>query len=360
MRFLDLFPPPEYLIMKAVGVDISDRSLKFVEFYKEEGKLRLKRFGEENMEEGIVENGEIKNKARLISFLKKIKKIHNFIYVVLSLPEEKAFLSLVELPQMPNEQIRTSLALQIEEYIPLRLEDVIFDFEINPSHERKDHLDVLLLAFPKKLVFDYYEAFEEAGFMPVAMELESLSIARSLIPDNNKDSVMIIDFGKNRTTFSILKGGSLRFTSTIFLGGRDLEKMISKALGISLFAAEKAKKDFSLLGHKTDKRIYEAILPVISSIKDEIEKHQLYWRNHPLHAQSAEKQKIKEIILVGGESNMTGLPEYLSQELSMPVRIGNPWLKIDSFDNYVPEITKRESLSYSVAIGLALRGLRGE
>lgn len=359
MKLVDLIPPPEYLMMRGVGVDVSDRSVKFVEFEKNKGRLRLKKFGEDILEEGIIVNGEIKNKDELVSFLKKIKQIRGFADVIISLPEEKAFLSLVELPKMGEEEIKTSLSFQIERYVPLKKENIIFDFEITPSSVKSDHFDVLLLAFPKNLIYDYCEVFERAGFTPLAMELESLSLARSLVPEYNKEDVLIIDFGKTRTTFDVLRGSSLRFTSTVLLGGRDLEKMIARALGINPFEAEKIKKDFSLMGPRKEDRIYEAILPILSSLEDEIRKHQGYWQDHLLH-QSEEKSGIKEIILAGGDANLNGLPEYLSQRLAIPARLGNPWIKVGSFENYVPEISRRESLAYGIAIGLALRGLRGE
>lgn len=359
MKLVDLIPPPEYLMMRGIGVDVSDRSLKFVEFEKSNDRLRLKKFGEEILEEGIIVNGEIKNKDEFVSFLKKIRQIRGFSDVVLSLPEEKAFLSLAELPKMSEEEIKTSLSFQIEQYVPLKKENIIFDFEITPSSVKSDHLDVLLLAFPKSLVYDYCEVFERAGFTPLAMELESLSLARSLVPEDNKDNILIIDFGKTRTTFAVLRGSSLRFTSTVLLGGRDLEKMIAGELGINPFEAEKIKKDFSLTGLRKEDRTYEAILPILSSLEDEIRKHQGYWQDHLLH-QSEEKSGIKEIILAGGDANLNGLPEYLSQRLAIPVRLGNPWIKVGSFEDYVPEINRRESLAYGIAIGLALRGLRGE
>ena len=359
MKLTDLIPPPEYLMMRGVGIDVSDRSIKFVEFEKNKSYLRLKKFGEEILEEGIIINGEIKKKEELVSFLKKIRQVRGFTHVVFSLPEEKAFLSLVELPKMSEEEIKISLSFQIEQYVPLKKENIIFDFEITSSSLKSDHFDVLLLAFPKNIVYDYYEVFERAGFAPIAIELESLSLARSLVPEDNKENILIIDFGKTRTTFSVLRGHSLRFTSTVPLGGRDLEKLIARAMGVNPFEAEKIKKDFSLTGLKKKGGIYEAILPILSSLEDEIRKHQDYWQNHLLH-QSKEKSGIKEIILAGGDANLSGLPEYLSQRLLIPARLGNPWIKVGSFEDYVPEIRKSESLAYSVAIGLALRGFQGE
>ena len=52
---------------------------------------------------------------------------------------------------------------------------------------------------------------------------------------------------------------------------------------------------------------------------------------------------------------MAGLPEFLSYELKMKVELGNPWVNAVSFEDYIPEIERRDSLAYSTVIGLALR-----
>ena len=67
------------------------------------------------------------------------------------------------------------------------------------------------------------------------------------------------------------------------------------------------------------------------------------------------KRKISKIILCGGESTLAGLPEFLSYELKMKVELGNPWVNAVSFEDYIPEIERRDSLAYSTVIGLALR-----
>ena len=54
-----IFPPPRYLQMPALGMDISDRSLKFVEILEKGGALRLGRFGKRTLPEGLIEAGEI-------------------------------------------------------------------------------------------------------------------------------------------------------------------------------------------------------------------------------------------------------------------------------------------------------------
>lgn len=360
MNLFSLFPPPDWLIPRGCGIDVSDRSLKFVEFKKEKNSLRLKKFGSEIVENGVIEGGEIKRKDAFTAFLKKIRENYELSFPAISLPEEKAFLSLITLPAMEESRLKNALALQIEDYIPLTAENSIFDFEISSRDPETGHLDVLIVAFPKKIVEDYAECFEKAGFNLLVMELESLSAARVFVPKNSKKNIMLVDFGKTRTTFAIVAGGHLRFTSTVELGGRKIDEAISRVLNIDIFKAEGVKRDFNFIAAPKNQKIMEAVLPIISSLKEEIEKYFAYWINHFSHIHQNIDPEIKEVIFYGGDANMEGFCEYLSQGLRVPVKIGNPWTNIISFDDYVPEIQKRESLAYAVAIGLGLRAFKGE
>ena len=73
--FTRVFPTPKFLAMPAVGIDISDDSIRFVELVnKKEGKI-LSRFGEYKIPAGLVLNGEIQDVEKLSEELKKIKEL---------------------------------------------------------------------------------------------------------------------------------------------------------------------------------------------------------------------------------------------------------------------------------------------
>ena len=92
---------------------------------------------------------------------------------------------------------------------------------------------------------------------------------------------------------------------------------------------------------------------MVSVIKDEAAKQAAYWVSH--NEDDKKTDKIAKIFLCGGESTLAGLPEFLSYELKIKVELGNPWVNIVSFEDYIPEIERRDSLAYSTVVGLALR-----
>lgn len=354
--FLDTFPPPDYLNMPVLCVDISDRSLKFIELERKKGKILIRRFGKYSLDEGIIEKGEIKQKDKLVGFLKTIKKKIKTTLISASLPEEKAFLSAVKFPQMSADKIREALSFQLEEYVPISGVDAIFDFDIldNASSENKqDFLRMNLTVFPKSFVESYRDVLAEAGFMPVSFEMEAHSFARAVVPKNNADNVMVIDFGRTRTTFAVVNGGKIHFATTMPIAGEEIEKALIFHLNIDKSQVETAKREIGMIKTKVKKDLFEALKSVALVIKNEAVKQMVYWVSH--HDNIQKDAKINKIILCGGESTLSGLPEFLSYELKIKVELGNPWTNIVSFEDYVPNMNRLDSLAYATAIGLAIK-----
>ena len=354
--FFDILPPPDYLRMPVLCLDLSDKSLKYMELKRKNGIISVKRFGLYALESGMIEGGEIKQKDKLISFLKSIKEELKTEVILASLPEEKVFLSRIKFPLMDEDKIREALSLQLEEYVPLLGAEAIFDYDIlNDFLEdnKQAHLHLNLAAFPGSFAESYRDVFAGAGFIPAAFEMEVQAFARAVVSKEETGSVMVIDFGRTRTTYAIVSGGKVQFATTIALAGEEIEKALILHLKIDRTEVETAKREIGLIKRKGNEKLFEALSPMVSVIKDEAAKQAAYWASHS--EDDKKKEEISKIFLCGGESTLAGLPEFLSYELKMKVELGNPWVNVASFEDYVPEIERLDSLAYSTVIGLAIR-----
>lgn len=354
--FLDTFPPPDYLNMPVLCVDVSDRSLKFIELERKKGKILIRRFGKYSLDEGIIEKGEIKQKDKLIGFLKTIKKKIKTTLVSASLPEEKAFLSAVKFPQMSADKIREAISFQLEEYVPISNAEAVFDFDVlnDMSLESKqDFLRINLTVFPKSFVESYRDVFAEAGFVPVSFEMEAHSFARAVVSKSDMDNVMVIDFGRTRTTFAVVSEGKIQFATTVSIAGEEIEKALIFHLKIEKTQVETAKREIGMIKSKAKKELFEALRNTGLVIKNEAIKQIVYWISH--HDNIQKDAKINKIILCGGESTLSGLSEFLSCELKIKVELGNPWVNVVSFEEHIPSMNRMDSLAYATAIGLAIK-----
>jgi type IV pilus assembly protein PilM len=372
MNFLTLEP-------EAFGLDISDLSLKIIKLKKRGKFLTLASFAESKIEPGIIKGGEIKDEEKLAEIIKEsIKKVKGqklkTKYVIASLPEEKAFLQVIQMPKMSEEDLKSAVIYEAENYIPLPIEEVYLDFQIVPPVvNRLDHFDVLLAALPKKTVDPYLSSLKKAGLQPKVLEIESLSIARASIKDQiTSYPVLLIDLGATKTSFIIFSGHSIRFTSSIPVSAGNLTEIIAKVLKVNLAEAERIKIKYGLeerielkIKNRTKiKRekgeIFEALIPVLVDLIQQIKRHLAYYQTHASHEHlPPDDREVSKILLCGGGANLKGLTELLALELKIPVELVNPWVNIlAKGQRETPELSFEKSLSYTTALGLALRGVK--
>ncbi len=375
----------DFLTLKpeAFGLDISDLSLKIIKLKRKGKFLGVASFGENEIKPGIIKEGEIKDEEKLAEIIKEaIKKVKGerikTKYVVASLPEEKAFLEVIQMPRMSEEDLKSAVIYEAENYIPLPIEEVYLDsWIVPPVYDHLDHFDVLIAALPKKTVDPYLSSLKKAGLQPLALEIESLAIARALIKNEVTTlPILLIDLGATRTSFVVFSGHSLRFTSSIPVSSESFNKIISKNLGVSLAEAERLKIKYGLgekiqLKVKEDKteikkekgRIFEALIPALVDLAQQIKRHLDYYQTHASHEHLPPNGRgVAKILLCGGGANLKGLTELLSLEtleLKIPVELGNPWVNIlPEGQKGISELSFEESLRYTTALGLALRGIK--
>jgi Tfp pilus assembly PilM family ATPase len=95
------------------------------------------------------------------------------------------------------------------------------------------------------------------------------------------------------------------------------------------------------------------LLNSVSVLRDEIVRHLLYWQTHK-DGEGRNHPRIKKILLCGGDSNLVGLPEYLSISAKTPVELADVWANITDKQKYIPSISFNKSLTFAAALGLAL------
>src|SRR3989338_338219 len=246
LEFLNIHPA-------AFGIDISDLSVKVAQLKKGRGGFSLSSFGEFPLAPGIIERGQIQKVKELAEILKGIRahvqgeKIKT-PYVVASLPEEQAFLQIIQLPRMSKGDLESSVRFEAENYVPYSLDTMEIDFEqVSPVVDHLNHADVLLAALPKATVGSYVAVLKAAGLIPLAFEIESSAVTRALIQNEIAPvPVLVVDLGATRTSFIVFAGYSLRFTVSIAVSSSRLTQIISEFLHIGFKEAEAMKAQYGL------------------------------------------------------------------------------------------------------------------
>ena len=344
------------LFKKAFGLDISDFSIEFVSLTGSFEKPRLLAMGRILLEPNIVEDGKILNKETLRKKLEDLIRSPKFGKLktnkfVFSLPESRIFVNLCQIPNtLKKKEELDFIKSEACQILPASFSELYFDFEII---RKKDLREALLVAAPKNIVNDYLEVFRNLKLQPIALEIESLSLGRSLIQDS-PEPVLIVDVGARTTNFSIFDSGRLRFSYTIDVAGNKFTISLADGLGISLSEAESLKKRKGLdPGAKRGKSFL--------ILQRDIQVIVLEIRNIEEYFQKKEKKEIKKIVLAGGSAMLPFLPQYLEDNLAKPVVIADPWSKINidilKKKEYFEKALEINPALYSTCIGSAMRGL---
>lgn len=342
----------------AFGLDLSDLSVKVVQMKDDGGKKKVVSFGSADIAQGSIVDGEIEKQEVVVRAIKKAiseagpNKIRTK-KVICSLPETKAFLRIINLPEMKKDEAQEAIKWEIEANIPMSVDQVYYDWQILDKNliGEKGKMSVLVAAFSKKVIDQFLETLELSGLEVVGMEIESIAQARSLLREDDERTSLVIDLGDRRTSLLVIIANIPCFTSSIPISGSGMTDAISKMLGISFDEAEKTKIAYGIGSVSQQDVIFRSVKPILDGLATEIDRTIDFYVSSLNYSASVDR-----IIICGGGSNMQGIIPYLSKKINREVEMGNPWVNFVSTDK-IPIIDKNKSVQFSTAIGLALKGL---
>ena len=350
---------------QAFGLDLGDRSIKIIQL-KERGiargsfKYELAHASSFDLPEGLIVNGEILKPEEIIRLLKehlskKGVKLNTIPWTVTCLPETKTYVQLINihLTEPKDKVAENEVRAAIPSYLPYEPNEIYLDWQ--EIDEESDHLDhsILLAAAPKKIVDPYTYLLNIAGLIPLAFEVEALPITRAII-NRQKDLSMqsrgILDLGATRSSFIIFDHGTIQFSLSLPISGIQITEKIQKALSLEFAEAEKLKKECGLQKDKCGEKLHQALEEILLDLTEKISQAIQFYKIH-----FPEKNHLTGIRLCGGGYNLPALENFLSAKLKIKIRKANPWVNI--YAKGQEPMTQEESLSYTTAIGLALRAI---
>ncbi len=343
----------------AFGLDLSDISIKVMQFEKTSGDVKILGYADYNVPKGVVVNDIIMNEQALINHIQnmfahmQLGKMHGKD-IVASIPESKAFVRVIQIPKMSEEQAAAAVPFEAEQYIPIPLDQAYLDWQI--IGERGEKMDVLVTASPKDYVDALLRIYKSMGLRPIAFEVESAACARALIsPEMKAKNILILDMDTFRTSLIVIEKGNLQFTSSVPIAGDAFTQSIARALSVSAEEAENIKRQIGLDDSKEHQDVKAALVSVVDNLVAEI-------RNTIKFHDEHNTEKISQIMLCGGTAKLMHLTSYLYQQLvdldKIDIVLGNPWINLFAAkDPNSAPMSQEDSLSYTTVIGLAMRAL---
>jgi len=334
-----------------VGLDFGHHSVKAVQLRNIDSKNpELVTFGSQPTPHGVINSEDKSHQKKLTDALKELFASTKFRSknVVMAMPEYSVFTRFLEYVGVKDNELKSAVYYDAKQYIPIPIDEVHMSFiKVGYDPDRKAQ-KVLLVAAPKKILDIYIDVAVNAGLNPLAIETESIAMGRAMYRATGKSSLMMLDFGSQSTDMSIMNEGHLVFSQSISIGSDSLTQAIVNKFNFEYNQAEEYKRNYGLVENMVEGKIYGAIKPVIDSIVTEARRGMEFYKSSTLLTLP------KECLLNGDGALLPGLSEYLSESISVPCSIADPFMNI-KVDEKSLKIIERSKPSFSVAVGLALR-----
>ncbi|MEK7195388.1 MAG: PilN domain-containing protein [Patescibacteria group bacterium] len=164
------------------GMEVSDLALRFSYF---DGKAW--RVNGVRLEPGIIEAGKINNRQRFLSALSALRgdilsqgDFKNKVNTVVSLSSINIYSQVFSLPIVEGENLDKAMQLNVQMVSPMESSQTYSGWQTVGEDQKSLRLEVLSAFVEKVTVDDLSNALTEEGFVVVAMEPRSLSLARLL------------------------------------------------------------------------------------------------------------------------------------------------------------------------------------
>jgi type IV pilus assembly protein PilM len=345
-----------------VGLDIGTSAVRAAEISVGSDSATLHRFGQVSLPDGAVRDGEITDPASVTAAIKQLWQTVKFSSrkVAIGVANQRVVVRQVEVPWLPERELRKSLGFQVGEFIPMPVDQAVLDFDAAEEVTADDGrrmLRILLVAANKDMVMTAVDVVSRAGLEAVTVDLTPFAMIRSLgggaaYSLGSNEGEAIVDLGADVTNIVVHSNGVPRFVRVLMLGGGDLTDAVAERLGLDLSAAEDTKIGMKLASdavftdaHPGSRALESAAGQWIEELRQSLD----------YYAAQEGSVRIRRVVLTGGGSQLEGLPQRLATAIRLPVVLASPLhsLKVGKSGLNVDELSRYEA-RMAVPVGLAL------
>jgi type IV pilus assembly protein PilM len=346
-----LYSGPQKRPTQILAVDLGARFTKAVQLQRRGDDLVLSHFA--------IIDAPIFDKAlsaeMLADHLKAVSKEFESKSKLLALTigVNDAIVRHVEMPAMPDDDIRLVLKHNSRVYLQQDLSGYIFDFfkssppssiEGKPASAQKQK--VLIAGAKSQLIDDYLAATKAAGFVPnhiVPCVIGPVNAFEKAQPETfSQDVVALVDIGFKSSSISVIKEGELMLNRVVNIGGDRLTTGLSEAMSISYAEAEGIK-----IGMATE--VQSFLEPLIMPLGRELRASIDFFEHQ-------QDRSVSKVFVSGGSAKSEFVQEMLRQELMVDCLLWDPTASLLKQGLGATQSSELEQVApqLTVAVGTAL------
>jgi general secretion pathway protein L len=268
-------------------------------------------------------------------------------------------------------KIQKSLAFELEDEIPLDIDDTIFDAKIVETSGLL--ADVLTVACPKDVVQDLLNLCKDGGFDPDIVSIEGLALSNMFEPwdlpaperapkpssdvttlSSATKARVVLQIGHSRSNLLVYRENVLLSIRSILWGGADISDAITQSFGVPIFEAVKILHTRGAILMNSAGAAQEQV-QLSKTIASSVDVLMRDLRLTLLEVRAAHGLEFTNMEVTGGVSQIQSIGAYITQALEIPVNLAHP---LQGVKQSRLEVTPAIEASSALAVGLAIEGVK--
>jgi len=270
--------------------------------------------------------------------------------VVIGLPSQKTFTTVIDVPMMPEAELKSTIKYQIDQYIPMAIDEAKVDWVLlGQSAHNPQQQEVLLASTANNYAEERLEFVESLGLNVIAAEPDPIAMIRALLPAGIVDARLIIDVGELSTDLVVTYNDAPRLVRTIPTGIHSLVKAAVQNLNVQEDQARQFIIKFGLAPDRLEGQVYHAVENVLEGFAAELTKSiKFFQTRYP-------NTPVGGILLSGYGSVIPKFGEYVTAKTGVASIQANPWQKVRVAQSDQQQLATIAT-EFATAVGLAQRG----
>ena len=340
---------------RRVGLEVSNSAVRIAEISMAGGRAKLLNLGQVRLPGRSVVDGAVVDSTAVATAIERCMKEGGFQIkeVHLGIAGLRAITRELDMPRVPDSELDAAVKLQALDVIPFPVEKTLLSARPLQDVSAPDGAPmrrVLLAAAHRDLVEPLVQAVQDAGLVPLSVDLSSTALVRALYDPANPSGgpEAIVSIGSGLTTIVVHEDGVPHFVRTIAEGGDTITAAIAGALDLPIDDAESTKRNLEQTGphiRAAAAAAHEAAASLIAEIRSSVD----YYSTLP------GRSDVRRVKLTGGGSRLAGFAERLQQQTRAEVVASSALARVDASSLQLsPEDVSRRDPLVSTVLGLAL------
>jgi type IV pilus assembly protein PilM len=269
--------------------------------------------------------------------------------VVIGLPSQKTFTTVIDVPNMPETELKSTIKYQIDQYIPMAIDEAKVDWALlGQSAHNPQQQEVLLASTANSYAEERLEFIEGLGLNVIAAEPDPIAMVRALLPSGVQDARLLIDVGELSTDLVVTYNDAPRLVRTIPTGIHSLVKAAVQNLNVQEDQARQFIIKFGLAPDRLEGQVFHAVESILDQFAAELTKSiKFFQTRYP-------STPVGGILLAGYASVVPKFGEYVTAKTGVNAAQANPWQKVRVSQGDQQQLASIAT-EFSTVVGLAER-----